>query len=292
MTAVQAELPAPPAPPPAWIKQGPPPPHRSRPDQVEDVNWDDEPPSRHRHDDDPEFDERPGVGQRKLRRRDIRAIRTGLRFYHIKLIAHATTMLAVMGLFMLTLMLSLGPHGPEWPGIPIILLLGLFLLAVYLVTPILGVIGVSFLVQVPPASGARGLAIVTLVFEIMPIGCGIILGAHSLLTPNSLGWPLICLSPLLLLPGFILFALFLKQFAYHYLKNPGTTRRALPSMIGYLFTTNSGPFLTWLIFLPLMCVGCFVAPIVLIGWPFLVIKQLLGILKMIATVRYYALNER
>ena len=93
------------------------------------------------------------------------ATRLGLLFFYINYYLYAVSILAFIISFTSS---SLSPT-TRWLTL---IGVGLAAFASLLVAPILGIIGASFIVRVPPRTHARGLGIAILVVEILPLLCG------------------------------------------------------------------------------------------------------------------------
>jgi hypothetical protein len=265
-------------------------PRRSRRGRDDDDDRDDEPRSRRARDDDDYDEERDGKAKKKLRRRQMLAVRTGLLLFYWKFILYLAAIFAYM--FVSVLLKLAG----ESSGLVMVALIisGFATLAIFAAAPILGIVGGSFIGRVPQQTNARGLAGATLILEAVPAGCGILAmvnGAISLRRPgfDLIGLVFILFSALASLAAFILFMLFLRQLAYH-LKDRGTAKEAMSLMIAYLITFVGGWFVIviagyLLARLRIGSVGGIILFVMMIGWIALLIKQLFAILGVIATVR-------
>ncbi len=209
---------------------------RRRRDEEDDDDWDDEPRSRRGREDD---DDSPSPKQkRKLYSRQMRATRLGLLFFYINYYIYAGTILAFI-VALVANSLSNDLRGLTLFG------LGLAAFASLLVAPILGIIGASYIVRVPPSTHARGLGIAILVVEILPLACGFF-GMMSVFVSSAgragmagffMAVPLAIVFPLLV--NSVLLLLFLRVLSNH-LGDKSTGQEAITQMISFLLIFIGG----------------------------------------------------
>jgi hypothetical protein len=276
---------------------------RARPDDdaAEERN------ARRRRDDqdyDDEEDERDDEerAERKLRRQQMHAIRTGLTLFYWKFILYLVVIcFHIIGSLVVGVVVGV-THAVAQRGnadlaqaantsFLAVLLYGFEALATFVAAPILGITGGAFIVRVPAKSGARGLAIATLVLEAVPVVCGLlamVTGSLSFGSPDVAGLSLVLffLSGIALIAAFILFMLFLRQAAI-FLKDKRTAQEAVSVMIAYLVTGIAGfiALVVVTVFLARIPLGGLVLFALVVAWIVLMIKQLWAILMVIAGVR-------
>jgi hypothetical protein len=216
---------------------------------------------------------------KKLYRQQMKATRLGMMFFYNQIIVYVVMLVGFFAGLMC------------FPFLP------LAMFANYFVAPILGIIGGAFIVRIPPKTGARPLAIATLVLESIPLGC-LLLSYFARTFPASLQWSntfplflgLSALAALCTLAGFTLFLLFIKRLTY-YFHGRVTADQIQSSLFQFLGSILLGPFFigfTFVIMLELEGNRGLLALIVfieLLGWMFLLIRQLFDILELIARVR-------
>jgi len=266
---------------------------RSRRDEKEEDDWDEPRPSRgRRYDNDDDDAEKPSRKARKnLRRAQMRATRLGLRLFYWKFNLY----LALVFAFIAVAWTGLGTRRAGIGGGLAWLLMISVMLTNYLIAPALGIVGASFMVRVPPQTRARNLAVCTLVLEAVPPVCGLlakVFGAASFNDPEviRLAVTFNLLASLAMLAGFIVFTLFLRRIALHY-GDKGTAKAAMSSMITFVGALIGGPIVmsaTSFILIMLGMRGTVLLGIVLLGmvvaWIVIMVKQLIGMLAVIATV--------
>lgn len=279
---------------------------RPRRRRTRDDDDDDEPRSRRsRYEDveeDDEDDEKAAKAKKRLRRRQLLATSTGLLMYYWKFIVYVTAVLAFMGYFLLGIAagvgVAAGGGGPGGAGQSFAMLAMFSFLysiaAVYVIGPILGVIGGAFIVRVPSRTGARGLAIATLVLEIIPVVCFALLFLNGIISfrgptdaSAALGLVLAAATAISLLAGFILTMLFLRQVA-SYFRDKATAKDCIALMVAFLITLIAGPFVigaSGIFLVRLLCIGVLILLALMLGWLIILIKQLMNILGVIAVVR-------
>ena len=253
-----------------------------------------------------EADKKEAKAEARLRRKQLAASRRGLTFYRWKFILYLAALFAYLLAFILVpVVYGLVTTAQEQRSNTLIDLAnfairvlgycaGFGLLTTFLLAPLLGIIGGSFLVRVPSESGARGLAMGALALDIVPVACGgvgIALGAFSV---NPIGDE-ISLTPIILtisaslaiVAGFTLFMLCVSKYAA-YMMDSATARDAILYMVYYLLAIIAGPLLiavtAGILSDSLMSRAVILFAMVL-SWMIVMIRQLLRNLAVIDTIR-------
>jgi hypothetical protein len=249
---------------------------------------------------------REGKAQNRLRERQLEAACLGLAIYRWKFVLYVAALIAgLIGIVLVPVIYGLAETANEQRSTSLIKLANLAirvlgycvafgLIATFLLAPLVGVGGGSFLVRVPAASGARGLAVVTLALDAVPLGCGVLgfrLGAFK----DSPAGPEMPVTPVVLsavagaaiLVSFVTFMLCVSKCAA-YLEDDGSARHAVYFLTFFLLAAVGGPVVIGvtaaLMTNALMSKGVILFAM-LIGWVVLMIRQLLPTLSVIETVR-------
>jgi hypothetical protein len=226
-------------------------PRRGRGDDDEDYDDEDRRQPRFQ-DEDEEYDEyddrrrrRSRQGKARVFGGQIRALTGGLTCFYWKwYLMTAATCVAIVALVLVMILASSSPRAGGVIGLILSVPAGLGAIA----SVILGIVGASLTVRVPPATGYRGLAIALLVLEPAPLCLylmAIVVGGMSVRDPFAGAWAgLACtaLAMLAFIAGFVVFMLFLRGLGF-YTKDRHTARNALTAMIQGLVTFIVGPLL-------------------------------------------------
>lgn len=251
-------------------------------------------------------DNREAKARNQRRRRQLAAVRIGLSFYRWKVILYLVALLAyLVAILLVPVIYGLVATASEQRSRTLLefaevvirvlgFCAGFGLLTSFVLAPLLGIVGGSFLVRVPSESGARGLAIATLLLDVVPLGCGVLGVNLQAFTANPLD-PEIGIAPIVLslvaglaiLADFVLFMFCLSQCAV-YTMDSGTAREAIVFMTYYVLAAICGPILIGITAKVLATTSLAVGVILfamLLGWMIIMIRQLLPNLAVIDTVR-------
>jgi hypothetical protein len=222
-------------------------------DDRDDEDRDDEDRRQPRfQDEDDEYDEHDDRRRRRSRQGkarvfggQIRALTGGLTCFYWKwYLMTAATCVAIVALVLVMILGSSSPRAAAVIWLILAVPTGLGGIA----SVILGIVGASLTVRVPPATGYRGLAIALLVLEPAPLCLclvAIVAGGLSVRDPFAGAWTGVActvLAMLAFIAGFVLFMLFLRGLGF-YTKDRHTARSALTAMIQGLVTFIVGPIL-------------------------------------------------
>jgi hypothetical protein len=171
---------------------------------------------------------------------------------------------------------------------------GFGLLTTFVLAPLLGIIGGSYLVRVPTESGARGLSIAALALDAVPLACGVLWVCLGAFTVNPRGreipiTPIVLslVAGLAIMVSFVLFMLCMSKCAA-YRMDSDTAGHAIAFMIYYLLATIAGPIVIGISFATLsdelISRGVILFAMALC-WMIIMIRQLIPNLYVIETVR-------
>jgi hypothetical protein len=269
----------------------------------DDDEEDDEAPRRRRardgawdEDDEDDYDRpdrRARQGKVRVFRAQIRALSGGLTCFYWKwyLSTAATCVAIIAGLLAMALRFA-SPNAAAVVWLILTIPTGLAAIAAV----ILGIVGASLSVRVPPATGYRGLAIAVLVLEPAPLCLSlvaIVAGGLSVRDPFAGAWTsLACMSLAMLafIAGFVVFMLFLRGLGF-FTKDRHTARTALTAMIQGLVAFIVGPILLGLLVFVLRLirlpptVSITILVVFYLAWIVALVLLMMRITQLIAVVR-------